>query len=173
MRLSPKRPTPASAGAPSDLSSGSFIFDETPPLEIYSCVTDFDRLLLWFSGSTTHYHYPTKMVQSTVDWDQLDKQRFYTIGPALNLCTRAFLYPTKLIKTRLQVQASSNAGPKYNGMVDALRKISESLLSYGSVCGRTAKYGVETYTTRVYIMYLNILTPSSSLYYPTPLQHSF
>ena len=55
----------------------------------------------------------------------MDKRKFYTIGPALNLCTRAFLYPTKLIKTRLQVQASG-AGPKYTGMADALRKISES-----------------------------------------------
>lgn len=66
------------------------------------------------------------MVQSTVDWDQLDKRKFYTIGPALNLCTRAILYPTKLIKTRLQVQASTSTGLKYTGMYDALRKICKS-----------------------------------------------
>lgn len=38
-----------------------------------------------------------------VSWDDLDLRKYYTIGPSLFLCVRAAVYPSNLIKTRLQV----------------------------------------------------------------------
>jgi|TARA_B110000208_G_C11702023_1_gene406207 solute carrier family 25, member 44 len=39
-----------------------------------------------------------------IEWESIDKKKFYTIGPALFLGVRAVTYPPALIKTRLQVQ---------------------------------------------------------------------
>lgn len=39
-----------------------------------------------------------------IDWEHIDKKKFYTIGPSLFLAVRAVTYPPALIKTRLQAQ---------------------------------------------------------------------
>ncbi|DAZ93775.1 TPA: hypothetical protein N0F65_010467 [Lagenidium giganteum] len=54
-------------------------------------------------------------------WDELDKRKYYVLGPTMFLCVRAAVYPSNLVKTRLQVQ--SRANPMYTGTFDAFRKI--------------------------------------------------
>jgi hypothetical protein len=39
-----------------------------------------------------------------IEWAQLDKRRYYVFGPLFALLVRALLYPTALVKTRLQAR---------------------------------------------------------------------
>lgn len=39
-----------------------------------------------------------------IEWEHMDKTKYYIYGPLSNLATRFVLYPANLIKTRLQVQ---------------------------------------------------------------------
>jgi len=55
-----------------------------------------------------------------IEWEDLDKKRYYTIGPSLFMCVRAVVYPFNLIKTRLFMQQQSSV---YSGTFDAFRKI--------------------------------------------------
>ncbi|EGD81017.1 hypothetical protein PTSG_10960 [Salpingoeca rosetta] len=57
---------------------------------------------------------------AVIDWEHIDKTRFYTLAPLAGILTRIILYPTTLVKTRLQVQKQRSF---YNGTVDAFRKI--------------------------------------------------
>lgn len=56
-----------------------------------------------------------------IAWDELDKRRYFVLGPTMFLAVRAAVYPSNLVKTRLQVQ--SRAQPLYTGTFDAFRKI--------------------------------------------------
>ena len=40
----------------------------------------------------------------TVEWEMLDKSKFYPMSMASSFTIRCFLYPLTLIRTRLQVQ---------------------------------------------------------------------
>ena len=71
---------------------------------------------------------------SHIDWNDLDKFKFLTIGPTLFFGVRFALYPPTLVKTRLQLQdsqatVSSNSGGKkyrlYRGTFDAFRVIAK------------------------------------------------
>ena len=55
-----------------------------------------------------------------IEWEDLDKRRYYVIGPSLFMFVRAFIYPFNLIKTRLFMQQQSTV---YNGTFDAFRKV--------------------------------------------------
>ena len=55
-----------------------------------------------------------------IEWHEIDKRRFYVIGPSLFFCVRMIVYPPVLIKTRLQLQKNRSL---YNGLFDALKKI--------------------------------------------------
>lgn len=56
-----------------------------------------------------------------ISWDEIDKVRYFILGPAVFLGVRAAVYPSSLVKTRLQVQSRHN--PVYSGTFDAFRKI--------------------------------------------------
>ncbi|GAB9463731.1 hypothetical protein Gpo141_00001180 [Globisporangium polare] len=56
-----------------------------------------------------------------ISWDELDKRRYFVLGPTMFLAVRAAVYPSNLVKTRLQVQSKAN--PLYAGTFDAFRKI--------------------------------------------------
>ncbi|XP_075899018.1 solute carrier family 25 member 44-like [Nelusetta ayraudi] len=56
-----------------------------------------------------------------IEWDDLDKRKFYSLGVLMTLTTRASVYPASLIRTRLQVQ--KGASPLYSGTLDAFCKI--------------------------------------------------
>ncbi|KAG9406113.1 hypothetical protein AC1031_004032 [Aphanomyces cochlioides] len=60
-------------------------------------------------------------LEKRISWDDLDKTRYYIIGPSVMVLVRAAVYPSNLVKTRLQVQSRSH--PMYNGTFDAFRKI--------------------------------------------------
>lgn len=55
-----------------------------------------------------------------IEWDDLDKRKFYVIGPTFFMGMRVLLHPPMLIKTRLQVQRKRSV---YNGTFDAFRKV--------------------------------------------------
>lgn len=56
----------------------------------------------------------------TVEWNMLDKRKFYPMSMMSSFTIRCFLYPLTLVRTRLQVQ-QHNA--HYTGTLDAFRKI--------------------------------------------------
>ena len=41
---------------------------------------------------------------AVIEWQHLDKRKYFLYGPLLNLGTNAVLYPTKLVRVRLQAQ---------------------------------------------------------------------
>ena len=55
-----------------------------------------------------------------IEWHEIDKKKFYVIGPSLFFCVRMVVYPPVLIKTRLQLQKNRSL---YNGLFDAFAKI--------------------------------------------------
>ena len=55
-----------------------------------------------------------------IEWEDLDKKRYYVIGPTLFMCVRGLVYPFNLIKTRLFMQQHSSV---YNGTFDAFKKV--------------------------------------------------
>ena len=55
-----------------------------------------------------------------IEWDDLDKKRFYVIGPGLFMFVRGTIYPFNLIKTRLFMQEQTSI---YSGMIDAFYKV--------------------------------------------------
>jgi len=54
-----------------------------------------------------------------IEWQHLDKLKYYTLGTSFFVGINAILYPTDVIKTRLQVQ---RADALYRGTFDALFK---------------------------------------------------
>lgn len=48
----------------------------------------------------------------TIEWDMMDKTKFFPLSMLSSFCVRASLYPLTLIKTRLQVQKH---GQMYRG----------------------------------------------------------
>ena len=60
-----------------------------------------------------------------IEWDDMDKTSFYLYGFALSFSARCVIYPTQLMKTRLQAQTIGGKA-QYNGMGDAIVKIYKS-----------------------------------------------
>jgi len=56
----------------------------------------------------------------TVEWEMLDKSKFFPMSMASSFTVRCALYPLTLIRTRLQIQFRSN---EYKGTFDCGRKI--------------------------------------------------
>ncbi|XP_048473061.1 solute carrier family 25 member 44 isoform X2 [Rhincodon typus] len=55
-----------------------------------------------------------------IEWDDLDKKKFYCIGVLMTLSLRLTVYPAALIRTRLQIQKGKSY---YHGTFDAFLKI--------------------------------------------------
>ncbi|KAJ3593365.1 hypothetical protein NHX12_005700 [Muraenolepis orangiensis] len=55
-----------------------------------------------------------------IEWEDLDKRKFFSFGVFLTMSIRATVYPATLIRTRLQVQKGQSL---YNGTFDAFFKI--------------------------------------------------
>merc|ERR1712126_488677 len=60
---------------------------------------------------------------TTIEWEMLDKRRFYPLSMMSSFTVRCFLYPLTLIRTRLQVQHQNAI---YEGTFDAYRQISKT-----------------------------------------------
>nr|CAG4644084.1 EOG090X08ST [Lepidurus arcticus] len=56
----------------------------------------------------------------TIEWDMMDKTKFFPLSVTSSFTIRAVLYPFTLIKTRLQIQRGNEV---YRGTFDAYRKI--------------------------------------------------
>nr|AEE62883.1 unknown [Dendroctonus ponderosae] len=56
----------------------------------------------------------------TIEWDMMDKTKFFPLSMLSSFSVRCALYPLTLIKTRLQVQKRNDM---YTGMLDAYGKI--------------------------------------------------
>ena len=59
----------------------------------------------------------------TIEWEMLDKRKFFPLTAMSSFTVRCFLYPLTLIRTRLQVQKGKEV---YSGTFDAGRKILHS-----------------------------------------------
>lgn len=55
-----------------------------------------------------------------IEWEDLDKRKFYSLGVFMTLTTRVTVYPASVIRTRLQVQKGKSL---YSGTFDAFCKI--------------------------------------------------
>ncbi|XP_067293598.1 solute carrier family 25 member 44b [Pseudorasbora parva] len=55
-----------------------------------------------------------------IEWEDLDKRKFYSFGVFITMAIRATVYPATLIRTRLQVQKGKSL---YTGTYDAFCKI--------------------------------------------------
>ncbi|XP_029436722.1 solute carrier family 25 member 44 [Rhinatrema bivittatum] len=55
-----------------------------------------------------------------IEWEHLDKKKFYVFGVCMTMIIRVSVYPFTLIRTRLQVQKGKSL---YNGTFDAFLKI--------------------------------------------------
>ncbi|XP_028814711.1 solute carrier family 25 member 44a [Denticeps clupeoides] len=58
-----------------------------------------------------------------IEWEDLDKRKFYSFGVFMTMATRATVFPFTLIRTRLQVQKGKSL---YNGAFDAFCKIAKA-----------------------------------------------
>ncbi|XP_014219495.1 solute carrier family 25 member 44 [Copidosoma floridanum] len=56
----------------------------------------------------------------TIEWDMMDKTKFFPLSMLSTFSVRSCLYPLTVIKTRLQIQRRSHM---YTGMIDAYKKI--------------------------------------------------
>ncbi|CAK9824695.1 Solute carrier family 25 member 44 [Anthophora retusa] len=56
----------------------------------------------------------------TIEWDMMDKTKFFPLSMLSSFSVRCCLYPLTVIKTRLQIQRHNHM---YNGMIDAYKKI--------------------------------------------------
>ena len=56
----------------------------------------------------------------TVEWEMLDKSKFYPLSMASTFSIRCFLHPLNVIKTRMQIQTQNEL---YKGTLDAFKKI--------------------------------------------------
>lgn len=56
----------------------------------------------------------------TIEWDMMDKKKFFPLSMLSSFSVRCFLYPLTVIKTRLQVQRHDQM---YKGLLDACRTI--------------------------------------------------
>eukprot|EP00035_Acanthoeca_spectabilis_P040216 m.68102 g.68102 ORF g.68102 m.68102 type:complete len:320 (+) comp9901_c0_seq1:92-1051(+) len=56
-----------------------------------------------------------------IEWAHLDKRKYFLYGPALNVVTNAILYPTKLVKVRMQAHHGSEG--RYRSVLHAFQSI--------------------------------------------------
>ncbi|XP_034865701.1 solute carrier family 25 member 44 isoform X1 [Mirounga leonina] len=74
-----------------------------------------------------------------IEWEHLDKKKFYVFGVAMTMMIRVSVYPFTLIRTRLQVQRGKSL---YHGTFDAFLKI----LRADGVTGLYRGFLVNTFT---------------------------
>lgn len=63
---------------------------------------------------------PPPQVITTIEWDMMNKAKFFPLSMLSSFTVRCALYPLTLIKTRLQIQKHNDM---YKGMFDAYIKI--------------------------------------------------
>lgn len=98
-----------------------------------------------------------------IEWEDLDKKKFYSLGVFMTMTTRVTLYPASLIRTRLQVQKGKAL---YSGTFDAFCKI----LRAEGVWGLYRGFMVNTFTLvsgQAYITTYELVRKYVSCYTPS------
>lgn len=98
-----------------------------------------------------------------IEWEDLDKRKFYSLGVFMTLTTRATVYPASLIRTRLQVQRGTAL---YSGTFDAFCKI----LQAEGVQGLYRGFMINTFTLvsgQAYITTYELVRKYVSQYSPS------
>ncbi|XP_038157252.1 solute carrier family 25 member 44a [Cyprinodon tularosa] len=98
-----------------------------------------------------------------IEWEDLDKRKFYSLGVFMTLTTRATVYPASLIRTRLQVQKGKAL---YSGTFDAFCKI----LRTEGIGGLYRGFMVNTFTLisgQAYITTYELVRKYTSNYSPS------
>lgn len=98
-----------------------------------------------------------------IEWEDLDKRKFYSLGVFMTLTTRATVYPASVIRTRLQVQRGTAL---YSGTIDAFCKI----LRAEGVQGLYRGFMVNTFTlvsSQAYITTYELVRKYTSRYSPS------
>lgn len=90
-------------------------------------------------GRTTAGRMQQKRNIQIIEWEDLDKRKFYSFGIFMTMTIRATVYPATLIRTRLQVQKGKSL---YSGTFDAFFKI----LKAEGVRGLYRGFMVNTFT---------------------------
>lgn len=73
----------------------------------------------------------------TIEWEMMDKSRFFSFSLLNSLALRTILYPLTVIKTRLQIQKQH---AYYRGTFDAFSKI----IRFEGVCGLYKGYAINS-----------------------------
>lgn len=73
----------------------------------------------------------------TIEWEMMDKSRFFSLSMVNSFALRGLLYPFTVIKTRLQIQRQNAL---YKGTFDTFNKI----LKYEGVCGLYRGFWINT-----------------------------
>lgn len=100
-----------------DVEELQFKDSNKPPSTQLSATRDIIRKLNCLSGGSEYE--PAPFIR-TVEWEMLDKSKFFPMSMMSSFTVRCFLYPLTLIRTRLQVQKGKEV---YSGTYDAGRKI--------------------------------------------------
>ncbi|KAG8179671.1 hypothetical protein JTE90_017810 [Oedothorax gibbosus] len=75
---------------------------------------------------------------STIEWEMMDKGRFFSLSMVNSFALRGLLYPFTVIKTRLQTQRQNSV---YKGTFDAFIKI----IKYEGFCGLYRGFWVNSF----------------------------
>ncbi|RLN53625.1 hypothetical protein BBJ29_004736 [Phytophthora kernoviae] len=93
-----------------------------------------------------------------ISWDEIDKLKYYVVGPTMFLAVRATVYPSNLVKTRLQVQ--SRAKPLYSGTFNAF----STIFRQEGMRGLYKGFGASTANVLTGNLYISVYEKSRKLF---------
>ncbi|KAI9914284.1 hypothetical protein PsorP6_007339 [Peronosclerospora sorghi] len=93
-----------------------------------------------------------------ISWDEIDKLKYYIVGPSIFLAVRAAVYPSNLVKTRLQVQ--SKLKPLYSGTFNAF----STILRQEGVRGLYKGFGASTANVLIGNLYISVYEKSRKVF---------
>ncbi|CAI5731052.1 unnamed protein product [Peronospora destructor] len=93
-----------------------------------------------------------------ISWDEINKLKYYIVGPTIFLGVRAVVYPSNLVKTRLQVQSKHK--PLYSGTFNAFATIFRQEGTRGLYKG----FGASTATIITGNLYISVYEKSRKIF---------
>lgn len=99
-----------------------------------------------------------------IEWDDLDKSKFFGFGIVLSTTMRTIVYPTQLVKTNLQSQVLGKS--QYKGFIDAIFKIYRTEGFRGYYKGLTLNL-MQVPLTQLYLSVFEKTKYQLSIYVPT------
>ncbi|CAH0479035.1 unnamed protein product [Peronospora belbahrii] len=99
-----------------------------------------------------------KDILKDISWDEIDKLKYYIVGPTIFLAVRAAVYPSNLVKTRLQVQSKHK--PLYSGTFNAFATIFQQEGARGLYKG----FGASTVNVITGNLYISVYEKSRKVF---------